>query len=317
MLDVPLLLSQKQQNLQMENIDRFSSLPDHIAHHILSFLSMEDISRLCIVSKTCRELCISIPVLTFDALPYRDNARKRNQLMNYLDLFLLQRKWMDTTHCYINWTVQNNVFQEDYRVISLLHNEVMCKVPLLHVMLKTEGIFILPPSVLCCGSWKTLTINLVDGILKFPSFIDTFGFSNLRSLSLRSVQINESFGKWVSSYWQFLEYLDLHDISGTKSLIVTSSSLEILKIWSLRNVVFRINVSAEFLRELRLVWTFRPEERVLELSTPRLTHFVCGGSILNLSLKGNLDSLLMSGSLFEFPSVADTSTSQCLRCFLR
>jgi hypothetical protein len=55
-----------------DNSDRISNLPNHITHHILSFLTMEDIARLSIVSKWWQELCIiSIPSLTLDGTRYK------------------------------------------------------------------------------------------------------------------------------------------------------------------------------------------------------------------------------------------------------
>lgn len=67
-------------------VDRFSSLPDEVVHKdVVSFLSMEEISRLSVVWKRCRQLCISMSFLSLDVIPYRRNPFKRAQLMNYID----------------------------------------------------------------------------------------------------------------------------------------------------------------------------------------------------------------------------------------
>jgi hypothetical protein len=68
----------------VDNSDRINNLPIHIAHHILSFLMMEDIARLSIVSKWWQELCISIPSLTLHGTPYKGKDFKLIYFMNLL-----------------------------------------------------------------------------------------------------------------------------------------------------------------------------------------------------------------------------------------
>ncbi|KAI5325792.1 hypothetical protein L3X38_034866 [Prunus dulcis] len=45
--------------------DRFSDLPDDIAHLILSPLPFKDLTRVSSVSKRCRQLHLSVPVVDF------------------------------------------------------------------------------------------------------------------------------------------------------------------------------------------------------------------------------------------------------------
>ncbi|CAL2268280.1 unnamed protein product [Prunus armeniaca] len=45
--------------------DRFSDLPDDVAHLILSPLPFKDLTRVGSVSKRCRQLHLSVPVVDF------------------------------------------------------------------------------------------------------------------------------------------------------------------------------------------------------------------------------------------------------------
>lgn len=71
---------------------RFSNVPDEVAHRILSFLAITDLTRFGCVSKRCRELPLSAPSLDFDLsasdYTFASTCEKRIQLLNYLDSFL-------------------------------------------------------------------------------------------------------------------------------------------------------------------------------------------------------------------------------------
>ncbi|KAL5545486.1 hypothetical protein UlMin_005173 [Ulmus minor] len=299
------------------SIDRFSSLPDHVAHNVLCFLSMEDISRLCVVSKRSRQLCISIPILNFDVLKYKHHTTKRRQLLNYLERFLVLRRGMETQRCYIRWSSVNKFLDEEYRVYSWLYNALISNVELLdiYVELLEEGEFTLPSSVLFCKSLKFLTLSSRSFYLEFPSSITSVRFSFLQSLSLICVEISESFGEWVSSYCKFLENLILKFTSGTKSIVIKSSSLKYLKI-SFPHGLFHIDVSAELLQDIKLLCCFdSPDNSSLQLSTPSVTKFCWCGEVLNFcfreSFRPMFASLILSISSRR-PLKASTFTTRCL-----
>ncbi|EXC30860.1 hypothetical protein L484_028039 [Morus notabilis] len=167
------------------SIDRFSSLPDRVAHNILSYVSMEDILRLCLVSRRFRQLCISVPCLNFDVIPYRDKKIKRARLMNYLDRLLFLCKGMNIRRFYIRWSQRDSLVlaDEEYHILSSLHNAVICNFELLNIDIKPywshlsrvvhfgkeSTDFSLPPSLVCCRSLRILRVNLHSGTLNFPS----------------------------------------------------------------------------------------------------------------------------------------------------
>jgi hypothetical protein len=99
----------------VENSDRISNLPAHIAHHILSFLMMEDIVRLSIVSKWWQELCISILSLTIDSMQHGIFDFSLFHFQNFLDRWMIQRNGMKMVHFafagfFLNGILKNIVF---------------------------------------------------------------------------------------------------------------------------------------------------------------------------------------------------------------
>ncbi|PON81042.1 F-box domain containing protein [Trema orientale] len=302
-------------------IDRLSSLPEHVAHKVFSSLSMEDIFRLSSVSRRCWQLCISIPFLIFDDSRYQSSEIKRTRLLNNLERMLVARQGMDTESFNIRWSLENYGIEEERRVLSWLHTVVKCNVKQLDldIVLKSEAEFALPHSLLSCLLLESLTLKFKNGIgiLNIPSSISCSGFSSLKSLELKSVRISDSFGDWVSSYCRVLTKLSLIYTKGAKSIIITSSSLETLKIW-LPDNLFRLHVSGEILSYVVLHWTFDsfPNTRDLQLSTPRLEELFWAGNFLNCGILENYTSLVKAHILL-FSSCSFTSMVQYLDCVLR
>lgn len=56
--------------------DRFSNLPDEVAHRILSFLTFEDLARVGTVSKRCRKFYVSAPSVNFEVSQARTNQKQ-------------------------------------------------------------------------------------------------------------------------------------------------------------------------------------------------------------------------------------------------
>ncbi|GMN58964.1 hypothetical protein TIFTF001_028052 [Ficus carica] len=244
-------------------MDIFSNLPDDVAHVILSSLSMEDTSRLRVVSKRCRQLCLSTPFLNFDIPPYMRYPAQRAALMDYIE-----------------------------RAVSL-------KVKYLVIKLSLESgsrYLTLPSSVLCSAALEILVVSFhhygVGALIKTPSLQS---MSSLKQLKLKAVRIDESFGNWISSCCTLLKTLQLNDIKGATRLVITSSSLEELAISSPHDSLLHLQVSAEMLRLMILDWSFdSPTIRVLQLSTSKLKVLYWKGNILNLSVAEIMKNLQIS-----------------------
>ncbi|PON81048.1 LRR domain containing protein [Trema orientale] len=163
--------------------------------------------------------------------------------MNYIERLFSLRRGVTTRCLYINWCLESSLNvnggdEEEYRILSWLHNAVVCEVKEFELVLKPKSglAFSLPPSLIHSMSLEylnveSLVIGFTDGIVKFPSY-SSIGYSSLKCLRLSHVRIDESFGNWVSTCYRFLKNLSLSWIKEIKSLIIDSSCLQGLHISS-------------------------------------------------------------------------------------
>lgn len=267
----------------------FSNLPEHIVHHILSFLGMADIVRLSFTSKSCRESCVSISSLDFDALQYPTLRGFQDQLMNICERFLLLRNGRKLSRlCVHSQFIENRT--ECSRVVTMLHMAVGCDVEVLDLEFSQEEeweMFSLPICIFHCGSLKSLTINMHCLNLKFPSALR---FSNLQSLSLKSVWlVDECFGESVSCC-KFLRELWLEDVYGVENLTIENSNLERFSIlYSYHPELCHLNISGQKLNEINVEWRFKsPLSKSVKISAPNLRYLKWVGYITGHNCLGSL-----------------------------
>jgi len=273
----------------VENSDKISDLPVHIAHHMLSFLSMEDIARLSTVSKWWQELCLSIPSLTLNGMQYIAEGVKLIYFKNFVDRLMLRRNGMKMVQFCIHWAFLDYHYEE-YRFLTWLHDAVRCKVEVLYLELCIRS-FRMPLCVVHCELLRFLTLNLHGGVLQLPS---SSGFKKLKSLSLERVQVlDELFLERVLSSCYSLDKLCLDDISGTKNINIRSSSLKYFEFRGYgRSFLFHLNVSGELLEELKIHWRFLPSYgKSLKITTPNLKWFTWDGFAPDNCFLGNLKCL--------------------------
>jgi hypothetical protein len=276
----------------VENSDRISNLPAHIAHHILSFLMMEDIVRLSIVSKWWQELCISVPSLTIDSMQHGMWDFSLFHFQNFLDRWMIQRNGMKMVQFCVRW-VFLKWHSEEYRFLTWLHDAVRCNVEVLYLdlLMVCPREFKMPLCVLHCESLRFLTMDLNGAVLQMPSSI---GFTKLQSLSLTSVRVlEEIFVEQILSSCNSLKKLCLADVEGLNNINIQSSSLKYLEIWSYEHDdLFHVNVFGELLEELIIHWKFTSfGGRSLKMSTPHLKCFKWGGFAPDNCFLGNLKCL--------------------------
>jgi hypothetical protein len=273
----------------VENSDKISNLPVHIAHHMLSFLSMEDIARLSIVSKWWQELCISIPSLTLNGMRYEAKDVKLIYFKNFVDRLMLRRNGMKMVQFCVHWAFLD-WHAEEYRFLTWLHDAVRCNVEVLYLELCT-GAFRMPLCVVHCESLRFLTLNLHGAVLQLPF---SSGFKKLQSLSLAHVRVlDDLFLEHVLSPCNSLNKLCLDGVSGTNNITIRSSSLKYLEFRSYRhNYLLHLNVFGELLEELKIHWTFFPPGgRSLKIATPNLKCFTWDGFAPDNCFLGNLKCL--------------------------
>lgn len=232
-------------------VDRFSALPPDVAHHILSFLPIADVTRVSCVSKRCQWLHLSNPTLNFNSFPYESilTFQKRLELFDSLHRFLTHRGNIKVKSFSINWVseyhfkdteILSKCRVEKSRILDWIHHAIDCNVEELTVFFGTvmpkfgqilqDSHIEFPSCVFVCESLKYLTLDMNSAILTAPSF-STPPTSKLVSLSLRNVIVedDEGFCKWVSCC-RFIKKLGLERIYGLEKITIKSSSLESLSI---------------------------------------------------------------------------------------
>ncbi|XP_028948715.2 putative F-box/FBD/LRR-repeat protein At5g44950 isoform X2 [Malus domestica] len=223
--------------------DRISDLPDGVAHHILSFLAITDLTRFGCVSKRCKQLYLSTPSLDIDVFSDAHMVSCFKQLLSSLDRFL----WM---HRGVNKIQRFRIYWDDFRhddflgldfledatfrLMTWIHNAVSCNVEVLEVdirmLIDRERRPLFPLSVFLCGSLKSLFLNMGRILLKAPSLTSS---SNLEYLELRCVCIkDEDFFKWISSSCEKLEEICISwepTPTGSRLLNIRAPNLKYLK----------------------------------------------------------------------------------------
>ncbi|XP_059459153.1 putative F-box/FBD/LRR-repeat protein At4g03220 [Corylus avellana] len=264
----------------------FSDLPDGAVHNVLDFLGMRDIARLCVVSKRCRELCISNPNLCLSNIEDKSGGP---HFYSFVDRFMALRclHGVMTDRFAIRWSFEGSVVDQDeeyYRVETWLQHAVnqgsVAGVRLKFFLLGRQH-FSLPLCVLRCNSVTFLDIDAENALLKLPSAPPYFA-SELQSLQLRHVQIenncNCNLGELLSSF-KSLKVLKLDKISGIKAMTITSSSIEILSIVSVDSHLCDVEIQQlHKLYELNLVWFPKSSSSTsLKISAPNLQTFQWSG----------------------------------------
>ncbi|KAM1353143.1 hypothetical protein ACFX2H_032663 [Malus domestica] len=73
-------------------VDRFSVLPEEVAHHILSFLNFKDLTRVGVLSKRWRQFHLSVLVVDFGTNRWTDIKQvDLARMMTSFDRYLLDR----------------------------------------------------------------------------------------------------------------------------------------------------------------------------------------------------------------------------------
>ncbi|KAM5574898.1 putative F-box protein [Rosa sericea] len=297
-----------------EFIDRFSDLPDEIAHLILSFLTLRDLTRVSCVSKRCIKLYLSLPSLNFDtSSSERLSMWKRLQLFNTFDRLLSSRD-DNTIHCFrIRWTyysVKNSShFNELYRIFTWIRNAIRCNVKVFDLQLDTlqETPLALPSWFFHCSSLKSLLLDFRGNILKWP--FSSACFPNLRVLKLRKFKIQgeECFCKWILCSCKTLKELYVEEVRGIKYMTIESSSLEsfcfVHHFWS---ELCHLKVSGQKVEDIHITWEFdSSSRRSLHVCAPNLKYLKWRGSLMDHTNLGGL-MCLEKAEIFLEPTEEDT-----------
>ncbi|KAB2635091.1 hypothetical protein D8674_025625 [Pyrus ussuriensis x Pyrus communis] len=232
-------------------LDRFSNLLIEVAHHILSFLSFKDLTRASAVSKRCRQLYLSNPTVSFDAISIPSCNRRRGELYNFLDTFLTNRgdnmiQYFCIRWLFVDFESPRELVDDHYQVITWIHNAIRCKVEELDLGFTMFGmtIFAFLSCILLCPSLRSLSLNLRGTTLEVPSL---YFSCNLRHLTLRDVTfVDGRFCTCLSSSCRSIKELQLIQVKGMQNISIESSSLESLKlVFGNNGDLFHLNISGE------------------------------------------------------------------------
>ncbi|KAM5559420.1 hypothetical protein ABKV19_020863 [Rosa sericea] len=248
-------------------IDRLSDLPDHVAHHILSFLEITDLTRFGCVSKGCRELYLATPSLNFDGFSSKhlQGYDQRLRLWSYLDRYFFHRGVNRIERFRIHWDLhyadQQESLREDerFRLDKWIYNAIRNNVEFLDINIKDWDWQALPfpPCILLGGSLKSLSVHMYGKIFKAPS---PASFTNLECLKLQGViLVDEGLFKWIS--------------------------------------IHHLYITGEKLRKIIIDWRFgirtdKPHtDKLLNISAPNLISLNWTGSLMNQHNLGRLECL--------------------------
>ncbi|KAL6138147.1 hypothetical protein ACLB2K_063433 [Fragaria x ananassa] len=299
-------------------IDRFSELPLEIAHHILSFLPIADVTRVSSLSKRCSRLHLSNPTVNFHSFPSESTLtfQKRLKLWNSLDRFLVQRRNNKVKSFFIYWNpeyhfaeteIECHCVLEKRRILGWIRNALRCNVEEHTVFFPTEmptvGHYLhgndadFPSSVFLCESLRHLTLHMKSATFEAPSF-STSPTSNLVYLNLGHVTIKDDKGfcKWVSYCCRFITDLRLEQVYGLEDITIESSSLESFSVrFPCYFDIDRLAISGDRIKDIDINWEYDPTRNnntcVLYISAPNLKYLKWYGNMLNHQHLGEMHRL--------------------------
>ncbi|PIA58183.1 hypothetical protein AQUCO_00500246v1 [Aquilegia coerulea] len=232
-------------SMELENVDRISSLHESIRRHILSFLSMEDAIKTSVLSKNWRHVCSSLPNLEF----HEDSYGIKKSTLGYVDdfkdvvdqilighneshitsfsLYLwMEKQSLSTSHLnsWINFAIRHNVQQ----------------LTLVSVFWQIKRISS------CLFSYNTLThMRLVNVHLKLPT---TIKLPFLKCLVLSRIEfVNDNLSSMLfsSCCCPVLEQLQLFNCyqNHANTNVFSFSNLKLLKLQNNSKVPVKVLIS--------------------------------------------------------------------------
>ncbi|XP_018505980.2 putative F-box protein At3g58860 [Pyrus x bretschneideri] len=321
-------------------IDRFSNLPEEVAHHVLSFLNFKDLTRVGALPKRCRQFHISVPVVDFGTNQWTDVKKvDLPGLMSSFDRYLLDRGHNRMQRVCIGLSSYKSEtakkVSDDYsRVLKWIHNAVRCNVEELdlYFIYRVTSMLSLPSFIFHSQSLRSLSVFSGTRTLEIVEAPSLSFSSNLRYLSLSDVKIvDERIFKWISCCCKYLKELSLSSIKGTQNISIESSSLESFSFFNDDddddddNDDCHLNISGEKLENIDMYWggyeVFESRKSTnsntsLKIFAPNLKTLKWKGEVRNCQSLGNLKSLeeveiLLEPLKNEFDKVLEVLCSIC------
>lgn len=235
---------------EINDNDLLSKMPEHIIHHILSFLSPRLIAQFSILSKTLRRSWASLPIFNFNEYSFKKGLGSVLLTVEEEEKYVLQsaNKIFDTEEEKIEYIKKLRFFEhldKSLRRVHELHLRIknlrlctsMLEIELrpnidrwiglaaeryvekLDLELPTEGGYSLPETILVAKSLTVLKLmwcRLDQPFLRETSLM----FSSLRKLVLDSVQVDDQIVENFIRGCPLIETLSLQNCLGLKCIRV-------------------------------------------------------------------------------------------------
>ncbi|KAM1767788.1 hypothetical protein ACFX12_045839 [Malus domestica] len=261
--------------------DRFSNLPKEIAHHILSFISFKDLTRVGSVSKRSQGFCLSTPFLNLnDFSDVRLRCSTSKGVLDSIDRFLsFHFSWRNhDTHENAGRIERCFCDEEKFRLSKWIEIAVRCNVEVVDLWIASSFWYPkLPTSLFLCPSLRSLVVINMECYISDAAASLDFS-SNLEYINSSSVVIvGDVFWKWISHCCRCLKDSHLYHVHGLKNVNLESSYLESFSFVFLdpfSDYGCSLNISGDKIENvcINLVGSCYPSKKSFEFSTPNLKH---------------------------------------------
>ncbi|XP_059462038.1 putative F-box/LRR-repeat protein At3g18150 [Corylus avellana] len=249
--------------LGIGGLDQISELPDHLLHHILSFMPTKDVVQTKLLSRTWRRVCSSYPNFEFNLHNYSQRLEQRGRYTKSFDN-TMQRFHRDETGMQ-KLTIFASI-QGAPELVPVVDRwiEISLEKQVQELDIRIYK-YDLPPAIFASKSLHTLCLM---GITMPPIFTTNTRFFSLRKLSICGVSLKEQILQDLIFKFPFIENLAL--LGGINPILVKK-----IRVSGLCN-----------LKELT-IFGWRVLEEV-DIDAPSLKFFHYGGYILqqnNIKIK--------------------------------
>lgn len=222
--------------------DRLSDLPDHLAHHILSFLHPDDAARASTLSKRWDSICWSFPIFSFDETRFFNHS-----------MLVRRRHFLDSMHMNLRrcgyplmqklriTTVDPQDDELEYLVGRYLSVALKSKLEELELSVYCEACLHQEG----CGIHFQLPDDFFNSLSYLTSMVleaceygnhDVINLPSLKHLTIRFMYISQDVLRRMISSSPVLETCDLDTCFGFRVLTVYNPSLKRLIVASSRDI---------------------------------------------------------------------------------
>jgi len=211
--------------IRVDASDRISRLPDHVLHHILSYLSIRAVVRFSVLSKTWHRISTSFPVSDFSEdvllLGKRYEIQDwKNKFIDFVqDSLLAQHHHNTRSHKFrLSMDLDSYDPQLTSRADHLLELATKCGVYEFDLNFQNISYYCLPQALL---SAEEITVLRLNGNYKLSLPRDAIYWPSLRVLSLMNVRVDEAILQNLICGSPLIEKLALVYCYGVKSIRIS------------------------------------------------------------------------------------------------